>query len=298
MTRIQELAELIEKHTGSDGAFSTNIPSVSLHRASDVSQPHLGVFDPAVCIVAQGRKRMMFGESIRAYDAQHYLVISLAIPVLTEVVEASPEKPLLCAVFNLDPTAIGALMIESHIEPPKREPPGPAIVVSPLADDLLDTFVRLIRLLGSPHDIPVLAPLLEKELLYRLLRGEQAAQMSQIAFADSNLHRINRAITSIKRNFDQPIGIEALALEVGMSRSGFHKNFQAVTGLSPLQYQKQLRLQEARHLMLSKNIDAATVSHIVGYESPSQFNREYKRVFGSPPHRDIAELKARGESVG
>ncbi len=293
MARLRELAALIEQHTGADGAFATAIPGISLHRASDVSQPRPGAFEPAVCIVAQGRKRMLFGETVLVYDAERYLVISLDVPVLTEIIDASPQIPLLCAVFHLDPAAIGALMIESEIEHPKRGPPGAAVMTSPLTDDLLDTFLRLIRLLNSPRDIPVLAPLLIKEFLYRLLRGEQAGQLSQIALANSKLHRINHVINAIKRNFDKPITVDELALEIGMSRSGLHRNFLAVTGLSPLQYQKRLRLQEARWLMLRQNIDAGTASYQVGYESASQFSREYKRVFGAPPHRDIAELKAR-----
>lgn len=294
MTRIQELVALIEQHTGADGAFATAISSITLFRASEVSRPHVGAFEPAVCIVAQGRKQMILGETVRAYDANRYLVVSLDIPILTEVVEASPEKPLLCVVLALDPAAINAMMIESDFEQAKRETPGPAVTVSPLTEDLLEPFVRLLRLLKSPRDVPVLAPLIEKELLYRLLSGEQSLRMRQIACTDSKLHQVNRVISWLKQNFDKPMTVETLAIQAGMSCSGLHKAFRAVTGMSPLQYQKQLRLQEARRIMLRQNLDAATVSHAIGYASPTQFNREYRRLFGSPPHRDIARLRAVG----
>lgn len=292
MSNIQELVTLIEQHTGADGAYVTTIPGISLHRVSHVSRPHYDVLKPVVCIVAQGSKQMFVGETVHAYDKNRYLVISLDIPVLTEVVEASLEKPLLCAVFSLDPADISTLMIENDFKRSKREAPTSAITTSPLSDELLDTFVRLLRLLNSPSDIPTLSPLIQKELLYRLLRGEQSIQMSQIAFSDSKLHQISRAINWIKLNFDKPITIKDLATEVGMSRSSLHRNFQAVTGISPLHYQKQIRLQEARRLMLRGDVDSATASHLVGYQSPSQFNREYKRLFGTPPHRSIAKLRA------
>lgn len=294
MTRIQELAELIERQTGTDGAFQTAIQSVSLHRASDVTQPHIDIFQPAVCLVAQGRKKMMLGETICDYDAERYLVISLDIPVSTEIVEATPEAPLLSALFTFDPALLSAVIMESDAPYAHHEAPELAISVSPLTEDLIDVFVRLLKLLATPRDVPVLAPLLEKELVYRLLQGDRAIQMSQLAFANSKLHRVGRAISFIKRHFIEPLPIEMLALKAGMSRSALHKSFHAVTGMSPLQYQKQLRLQEARRLMIRQNVDAATISHLVGYGSPSQFNREYKRLFGFPPHRDIANLRALG----
>lgn len=297
MNHIQELADIIEKYTGIDGTHKTAIPSLSFYRMSQTSQPHYSVCEPAVCIIVQGKKQMFVGGTVFPYDASMYLVISLDIPVLSEVIEASPEKPLLCVVFSLDPSELTELMIDNDFLKAKRESPSSAVTLSPLTEDLTDAFVRLILLLDSPSDIFVLAPLIEKEILYRLLRGNQSTQISQIAFADSKLHRINRAITWIKKNFDKPIAIDTLAVEVGMSRSGLHKNFNKVTGLSPIQYQKQIRLQEARKIMLRRGVDSATASYVVGYESPSQFNREYKRFFGSPPHSDIAQIRAEENAV-
>lgn len=288
-----ELAEIIAEFTDADGTFETAIPRVFLHRGSRISEPNYAIFDPGICILAQGRKRLFVGQNVLAYDNETYLVVSLQTPLLTEAVEASPDKPLLCAILHFQPAAIADLMIESDFRSADRESPGPAVTVSPLNDELLDAFVRLLRLLRSPHDIKVLGPVIETEILYRLLRSEQATRMSQIAFADSKLHRVRRAIDWIKRNFDKPMAVDTLAKEARLSRSALHKHFQEVTGFSPLQYQKRIRLQEAHRLLLGQGNDVATVSHAVGYESPTQFNREYKRLFGDPPHRHIARLKSR-----
>jgi AraC-like DNA-binding protein len=289
---VRELAELIEQNTGTDGSHATPIPRIVLHRASHVSEPMHMVYEPAVCIVAQGRKRTMAGEGVYFYDPEKYLVVSVDVPIVSQFLEASPDKPYLCLQIGLDPAAIGALMLESDLERAAREQPETALTVSEVSADLLDAAIRLVRLLGSPRDIPILAPLAEREILYRLLRGDQTSRMSQIAFGESKLQQVNRAIGWIKRNFREAFSVEFLASEARMSASALHQHFRTVTGMSPLQYQKQLRLQEARRLMLSQDVDAAAAGHSVGYESPSQFSREYRRVFGAPPARDIARLRA------
>jgi transcriptional regulator GlxA family with amidase domain len=207
----------------------------------------------------------------------------------------APGSPFLCLRLDLDRAAIGALMLETDIERASRDQPGPALSVSTMSDDLLDAAVRLVRLLGSPRDAPILAPLAEREILYRLLRSDQTSRMSQIAFAESKLQQVNRAIGWIKRNFREPFSVETLADEARMSASALHQHFKTVTGMSPLQYQKNFRLQEARRMMLTQAADAAMAGHAVGYESPSQFSREYRRLFGAPPLRDIERLRA---SVG
>lgn len=168
---------------------------------------------------------------------------------------------------------------------------GPGMAVNPMDPQLLDAVIRLLRLLDSPHDIPILAPLVEREILYRLLSSEHGARLRQIALADHRLESVNRAISWLKRNYAEPFRIETVAREARMSASALHHHFKTVTAMSPLQYQKQIRLQEARRLMLAQAMDAATASHSVGYESPSQFSREYSRMFGAPPSRDIARLK-------
>jgi AraC-like DNA-binding protein len=289
---VRELADLIEQNTGTDGSHSTPIPRIVLHRASRVSEPMHMVYEPAVCIVAQGRKRTMAGDGVYFYDPQKYLVVSVDVPIVSQFLQASPDKPYLCLQVSLDPAAIGALMLESDMERAAREQPVTALAVSDVNADLLDAAIRLVRLLGSPRDIPILAPLAEREILYRLLRGDQTSRMSQIAFGESKLQQVNRAIGWIKRNFREAFSVEFLASEARMSPSALHQHFRTVTGMSPLQYQKQLRLQESRRLMLSQDVNAAAAGHSVGYDSPSQFSREYRRLFGAPPVRDIAKLRA------
>ena len=292
MADVRELAQLIEQYAGTDGIHTTGIPRLILYRASQIEAPMHAVYEPAVCIVAQGRKQSIAGEGVYIYDAEKYLVVSVGVPAVGRVLEASPDKPFLCLALSLDPAAIGALMLESDMERAGREQPESALSVSTVSSDLLDACVRLLRLLGTPRDIPVLAPLGEREILYRLLRGDQRARMGQIACAESRLHDVNRAINWIKRNFRAAFRIETLASEARMSPSALHQYFKTVTGTSPLQFQKHIRLLEARRLMLSQALDAAVAAHAVGYESPSQFSREYRRLFGAPPVRDIAQLRA------
>lgn len=292
MADVRELAQLIEQYARTDGVHSTVIPRLILYRASQKEEPMHAVYEPAVCIVAQGRKQSIAGEGVYIYDAEKYLVVSVGVPAVGRILEASRDKPFLCLALSLDPAAIAALMLESDLERAGREQPGPALAVSTLEPGLLDACVRLMRLLGSPRDIPVLAPLAEREILYRLLRGDQTTRMSQIACAENRLQDVNRAIGWIKRNFRVAFRVERLASEARMSASALHQYFKVVTGTSPLQFQKHIRLLEARRLMLSQAVDAAVAAHEVGYESPSQFSREYRRLFGAPPSRDIAQLRA------
>lgn len=293
MAHVRELAELIDRHTGTDGIHATSIPRLILYRASGTEEPMHAIYEPALCVVAQGRKQAIAGEGLYLYDPDKYLVISVGVPAVGRILEASAGRPFLCLALGLDAAAIGELMVESDIELASSAQPESALAVSVLTPDLLDACIRLLRLLGSPSDIGVLAPLAEREILYRLLRGDQAARLRQIACAQSRLHDVNRAITWIKRNFRSPLSVDKLALEARMSTSALHQYFKTVTGVSPLQFQKHLRLLEARRLMLSGAMDAATAGHTVGYESASQFSREYRRLFGAPPVRDIETLRAR-----
>jgi AraC-like DNA-binding protein len=292
ITAARELARLIEQFAGSDGVHATAIPRVVLIRSSLPTEEIHAVQEPAVCIVAQGRKRVVAGRSVLEYDPAKYLIASVDVPIVGQIVEATPAAPYLCLRLDLDPAAIGALMLEAGIGRGDSDQPGPGLSLSEVTPELLDSAVRLVRLLAAPRDIPILAPLAERETLYRLLNGEQGEKLRQIAFAESKLQQVNRAIGWIKRNFREPFSIEAVAAEARMSASTLHEHFRSVTSMSPLQYQKQLRLQEARRLILSQSLDAAVAGHAVGYESPSQFSREYKRTFGAPPARDIARLRA------
>jgi AraC-like DNA-binding protein len=246
---------------------------------------------PAFCVIAQGSKVMLLGDQQYRYDPAHYLLATAELPVVGQIVEASPECPYLSLRLELTPTLVGSVMAEAGHPPPRSHPPVRALDVSPLDTELLDVVVRLVRLQDSPHDARFLAPLITREIIYRLLQGDQRGRLQQIATVGGYAHRIAEAIERIRKNFDQPLRIEDLAREVGMSVSGFHAHFKTVTALSPLQFQKQLRLQEARRLMLGERLDAATAGYRVGYDDAAYFNREYKRVFGAPPMRDAARLR-------
>ncbi|HKU93759.1 MAG TPA: AraC family transcriptional regulator [Vineibacter sp.] len=293
----RELAELIERFADKDGIHATPIPRLFLIRASRPTVPLHALHRPAVCFVAQGRKQVMVGDAVYVYDKAQYLIVSVDVPVIGQILKASPKNPYLCLRLDLDPATLGALLLETGLRAGDGRQPGPALGLSAMTSELLDAATRLTRLLAAPRDIAVLAPLVEREILYRLLKGDQAARLQQIAFADSKLQQVNRAIGWIKHNFAKPFSIDVIAAEACMSPSALHQHFKSVTAMSPLQYQKQLRLQEARRLILSEAVDAATAGHAVGYDSASQFSREYGRLFGAPPRRDIARLKTAPDLV-
>jgi AraC-like DNA-binding protein len=293
-----ELASLIGRNIAADGMHATTIPRLFLMRASQLTEPLPTVYEPALCIVAQGRKQVMLADEVYFYGPEQCLVISVDLPVVGQVIEATPAAPYLCLRLDLDPGKLSAMMLEigqGVTRNQRAERLRLGLSISPVDPLLLDAVARLARLLEAPNDIPILAPLIEREILYRLLSGEYGDRLRQIATADSRLVSVNRAISWLKQNYAAPFRIETIAREARLSPSALHHSFKSVTALSPLQYQKQLRLQEARRLMLGHAMDAATAGHQVGYESPSQFSREYSRLFGAPPSRDIARLK---ESVG
>jgi len=285
-----ELATLIDQYAKTDGVHATPIPRLFVVRSSRLTEPLHGVYEPAVCIIAQGRKRAMLGDAVYVYDQDNYLVISVDVHVIGQVIEASDDKPYLCFRLDLDVPALGALLLDAQPGADSADP-APALGLGTVTPDLTDATVRLLRLLSTPADIPVLAPLCEREILFRLLQGDQAAKLREIALGDSRLRQVHRAVDFIKRNYRESFRIEDLADVARMSASALHSHFKSVTAMSPLQYQKQMRLQEARRLLFQGVCDAATASHRVGYASPSQFSREYRRLFGLPPQRDIARLR-------
>lgn len=301
MDQQTEFAQLIDQYAKGDGITATALPRVAVIKATKPSEPIHGVHQPALCILAQGRKQVILGDKIFFYDATQYLVATVDVPVVGQVIEATPEKPYLCFRLNLDPAMISTLIMETGLDNAglvaANQNPGSSLSLSVVTPELLDACIRLLRLLANPRDLPILAPLAEREILYRLLTGADEARLRQIAQADSKLHQINRAIGWIKQHFTEPFSIETLASEARMSASALHHHFKSVTAMSPLQYQKQLRLQEARRLILLQGSDAATAGHQVGYESPSQFSREYSRLFGAPPLRDAARLKSTPEML-
>jgi AraC-like DNA-binding protein len=287
-----ELAKLIERHTDADGIHATEIPCLFLSRSSQPSAPMYGVHEPALCIIAQGRKQVLLMGNRFLYGPEQCLVVSVDLPVVGQVIEATSDVPYLGLRLDLKPGQLGELMLEMGMKSADaRRDPKPGLSFTPVGPQLLDAAARLLRLLETPRDIPVLAPLVVREMLYRLLSGEQAASLRHIALSDHRQQSVTRAIGWLREHFAEPFRIETVARFANVSPSALHHNFKAVTSMSPLQYQKRLRLQEARRLMLGESLDAAMASHSVGYESPSQFSREYSRLFGAPPSRDIAQLK-------
>lgn len=292
MDAIHEIAAIIERHTAEDGFHASALPRVNLIRSSRPTEPLHTVYKPALCLVAQGRKRAVLADRVYEYDPSTFLVVSLDLPVVGSVVEASEAVPYLCVALDIDLPALAALMLELGGQGPRRQAATPpAIGLSRVEPGLLDAVLRLLRLLDAPADAAVLAPLAEREILYRLLMSEQGEMMRHISMAESRLGQISRAIAWIKANFTGAFSVERLAAEAGMSVSSFHQHFKAVTSLSPLQYRTQLRLQEARRLMLSEALDAASAGFRVGYDSPSHFSRDYSRAFGAPPLKDVASLR-------
>ena len=287
----RELATLIERRAVSDGGHPTPIAELTFWRFSNPTLPTPVLQQPAVYVVVQGRKQVTVGDDTYVYDPSQYLAVSLELPAVGHVVEATPDAPYLCMTLRVDPRELAALIVETGRPAPRDDHDGRAIFVSPLEAPLLDGLRRLVRLLDAPQDIPVIAPLILRELHYRLLQGEQQARLAEMAIGDGRLRRVAAAITWIKDHFAEPLEVETLAQQVNMSTSAFHGHFKAVTAMSPIQYQKHLRLQQARRLLLADTTSAEAVAYTVGYASPSQFSREYARLFGVPPRRDAERLR-------
>jgi len=286
----EELIARLAQATHDDG-ISEPLDGVRLHRASAPTEIGHGVSFPSLCVIAQGSKEILLGDNRYWYDSAHYLIATTALPIASRIAEASEERPYLSVMVTLDPALISSVMIETGYVAPRSQTAMTAIDVSALDAGLLDAIVRLVRVLDSPNDAYFLAPLLKREVVYRLLRGEQHDRMAQLAALGGGTHRIAEALEWLRRDFNRPLRIEDVARELGMSASGFHHHFKALTALSPLQFQKQLRLQEARRLMLGEGLDAANAGYRVGYDDASYFNREYKKLFGEPPMRDVERLR-------
>ncbi len=285
-----ELAKRISRAVREDGTAEP-LDGLRLRRASSPTETGHGVTFPAFCVIAQGSKEVLLGDKHYRYDPAHYLIATATLPVASRITEASPEHPFLSLVLRLDPALVGSVMVEAGRPAPRSQSTMRAIAVSPLEADLMDAVVRLVRLLDAPADGRVLAPLIWREIVYRLLMGEQGDRVRHVATLGGEANRISQAISRLRHDFDRPLRIEDLARELGMSVSGFHYHFKQVTAMSPLQFQKQLRLQEARRLMLGDGLDATRAGYQVGYDDVSHFSREYKRLFGAPPMRDVARLR-------
>jgi AraC-like DNA-binding protein len=293
-SQCQELATLITRHTdGKGNGFNrTAIDRLDFGRESVVASTLVAVGTPMLAIVVQGKKAALLGKETYVYGAAQYLILSVDLPISGFIIEATPAQPYLGFKLDLDPRQLGEIITaQTNIITSKKETSVSSFLVSTADAPLLDCALRLTKLLDTPQDIPMLAPMIIQEIYYRLLIGEQCEAVRQIATAGSHMQRIAQVIQHIKTDFTQPLRIEDLADRAQMSPSSFYHHFKQVTSMSPLHYQKQLRLLEARRLMLVENSTAATAADRVGYASPSQFSREYARMFGAPPMRDIDRLR-------
>ena len=293
MSLCQELAVLLTQQTEyqGNGVHKTAIPQLEFMRESEVSKGMCGVTEPTLAIMVQGKKEVLLGEETYQYGAAQYLVVSVDLPLRAFVVEATPDKPYLGFKLKLDPIQLCDIIDQIRLSTGKTEDSRRGLFVSDADIPLIDCAIRLTRLLDTPQDIPFLAPLLIREMYYRLLLGSQSEAVRLITTSGSSMQRVATVIIGINNDFTKSFRVEELAEQANMSLASFHRHFKKVTSMSPLQYQKQLRLLEARRLMLAENADAANAAYQVGYESPSQFSREYSRMFGAPPIKDIERLR-------
>jgi AraC-like DNA-binding protein len=287
-----ELARHIAAHVGSAEDRATEIPGVTLHRRTAQTAPCSATYEPGVTVIAQGRKRVDLGRTTFVYGESRYLLTSVDLPIVSQIVEASEASPCLAISLKLDMPVIRELLSREEIQMAEAPSDAPAMATGEVTVEFLSACCRLMDLLDTPQDIPFLSSLIQREIVYRILRGPEGARLRAIATLGDQSHRTAKAIAWIKANYAKPLRVEDLAQIAGMGLSTLHNHFRALTAMSPLQYQKQLRLQAARGRMLIDGLDAASAAFEVGYESPSQFNREYSRLFGQPPMRDIRTLRS------
>lgn len=290
-TRRLEMAGLVERFSNGDGIHASAVPGLHCIRLSAPHQQLPTVYQPSFCVIVQGAKQVLLEDEIYRYAPPQFLAVSVDLPLVGQVLEASADAPYLCLAIDIDARQIADLIAHAGSAPALRGQTPRGLFVGELDDETQDTVLRLARLLATPRDIPVLAPLLVREFHFRLLNGAYGAPIAQMAMAGSSTYKIGHVIRHIKTQLAEPMRVEELASLANMSRSSFHQQFKAVTALSPLQYQKRLRLTEARQILLAEQADAATAAYRVGYQSVSQFSREYARMFGAPPIRDVASLR-------
>jgi AraC-like DNA-binding protein len=289
----QKLAELVTRHTDGkgNGIHATEIAQLEFMRESAAPTALRAVYEPTLCIILQGKKETLLGQETYHYGAAQYIVVTVDLPLSGTIVEATADQPYLCFKLNLDTTRLWKIINQLGRSPDKQESSVRGLFVSDANVPLIECATRLTRLLDTPEDIPFLAPMMIGELYYRLLMSDQNEAVWQIATSGSYMQRIAEVINQIKAEFTKSLSMDDLAKQASMSSATFHRHFKAVTSMSPLQYQKQLRLLEARRLLLAKNVDATQAAYQVGYESPSQFSREYSRMFGAPPIKDVERLR-------
>jgi AraC-like DNA-binding protein len=292
--QLEQLKAQLLPHMPAYGAMESTIPDLCLYRTEVTTEITPVVYEPSLCIMLQGEKEVYLHQDRIVYDPLSYLLVPVTVPASGKVTKASPETPYLALRLTIDLKELADLVIDlgGRIERSKEQ--VKAMAVGRVDEGLLSAIARLLQLLDKPSDIPVLYPLLKREILYRLLLGDLGSQLRDFMLLDSQGHRISKVIEILRKKYNEPLRIKDLADEVHLSESALFQAFKAVTGLSPLQYQKKLRLNEARRIMLHEGIEAATASYKVGYESPSQFSREYSRLFGAPPKTDIERVRLQG----
>ena len=285
------LTRYIADHGGGEGLFATPIDGLVLMRATDTVLPTHTIYRPCLCVVVQGAKQVAFGDRTLDYDELQCLIVSIDLPAIGRVTRASAARPYMAIVLEFDVQIMRAVMEELEDPPRPNEGVGPGIFVDDMVAPLADCMLRLVRMLDTPQAIPVLYPALVREICFWLLTGANAGEVCKLALPDSHTRRIAAALFLLRNHFTRPIRVEELAAAARMSPSSFHQHFKTLTSMTPLQYQKQLRLLEARRLMLADGANASSAAYQVGYESASQFSREYARMFGMAPRRDALELK-------
>jgi AraC-like DNA-binding protein len=288
---LDALRQLVSRHAHNSHGPSA-VEGLTVTATDAPTSPRPGVAEPSLGLVIQGRKRTVSGDRVFDYAVGEFLIAQLDLPVVGQVTEASAECPFLGIGIRIDPAEIAAMLLDAAAATGDTPARAPGVTVAIAGAPLLDALSRLAGLLDTPQDVPILAPLYRREVLWRLLTGPQGAVVRQIGLADGNLAHITRAVRWIRDHHDDPIRIGQLASLAGMSESTFHRHFRGITRMTPIQYQKAVRLQEARLALVSGGRDVAEVAHAVGYDSASQFSREYRRLFGAPPGRDAQRIRA------
>lgn len=287
---IDQLRDLVLRHMPNEAWQPTAIADLSFLRGNGSPMPVSIIYKPMLCIALQGMKQIAYGDQLFHYGAGSALVVSIDMPITGKLIGATPEEPYLAVVLQIDPTAVAQMHVDMQ---GADDPDKPLAMSSAKADDaLVDAMLRLARLVERPEEAPILAPLITREILFRVLNGEQGALLRHLALNNSRTAQVARAVAWVRDHFREPLRVDDLAKHVGMSATSLHRHFKALTQMSPLQYQKQLRLQQARQILMAGGSDVGSVSAQVGYESATQFTREYSRMFGAPPRRDTERLRS------
>lgn len=293
--QLSELADIIDRHTPKEGAFDTAITGLQIFKATTPNLSTPTIYNPSICLLVQGKKQVVLHQNIYKYNASEYLVVSVDLPVIGKVIKATEDVPYLALKIDVEMTMLSELLISMDYPTNKVDKVSSGLNIAKADQTIFGSILHLVKMLDAPEDIPLLAVQSTREIFYRILRSEYGHLLAQIAFKGSHIERISSTIRKIKAEFHRTIAVEELAEIAGMSVSGFHAHFKTVTAMSPLKFQKNLRLTEARILMLTLDLDATAAAYQVGYESPSQFSREYARMFGNPPMRDINILKNKNQ---